>query len=335
MKVTSTKREITKRLLLLLGALVVLYLMWVLVWAAIKPQLIKHNVPVAFRQLYGEVPPLPSADLPIPIHKGNINGVPIAVPSNYFKFAFAYNDKSIWEPRKPGDKKMEERTFADTVGSFALLVRWPDMKPRSPETEKSFWNHDKPGGDAWLMIGVNSDPVGGPRSSNESRNGLARMLRGMLERLSEEGLAEVPRYIVDPTDPDGKRRIRTMDVRYVLRGTDPVTGLQWAEPVGPGTERFHAWNMVLYWQGDMDGTVTDLIECYNGKIPNSNSYQKCEHRFGLPEWGASISFDYPRTLLPQWRELKARTRELILGFQVSPEAEEMTMQTTTNKEHDK
>jgi hypothetical protein len=101
-----------------------------------------------------------------------------------------------------------------------------------------------------------------------------------------------------------------------MHGTDPGTGLKWAEPVGPGTERFHPWNQTLHWKGDLDGDVSDMIECYNGRMPNPDSRPVCRHRFNLPEWGAWVDFNYPRTLLPQWKSLKTSVRDLILSFEV-------------------
>ena len=315
-------RGVSKRLLLLAGSLLALYVVGVLLWAVIKPQLIKHGVPEAFRQLYGEVPPLPGADRPIPIRKGNINGVPIAVPSNYLYFDFEYNDKSIWEARKPGDKKPEERTFDDAVGALTPHVRWPDMQPRSPETEQRFWNHDKPGGDVWLMIGVSAY---GPDAKGRDL-GWAPVLRDKIKRLGDGWWENT-----NEQDSATGRYKRPTGVRYELRGTDPVTGLQWAQPVGPGTEHFELWNKTLYWQGALNGYVSDMIACYNGKMRNPNSDQKCRHRFKLPEWGASISVTYPRSLLPQWRELKAKTRALVLSFQAEPQSKSASEPTTNQQ----
>lgn len=292
--------------------LAVVFAVWLvswLAWGVLKSQIIKHGTPEAFRQLYGEVPALPRTDRPIPVRKGNINGVPIAVPSNYLYFPFEYNDQSIWEARKPGDKRPEERGFADAVGAFAPNVRWPDLKPRSPETEQSFWNRKKPGGDPWLFIGVVDN---GPNSSIP-KYGWAPHLRGLIKRLAERP----QRRYLPPKDPKGfLGDAEDVQVHYELRGVDPATGLQWAEPVGPGVETFETWNYVLYWQGDIDGHVSDLVECRNGRMPNPSTQIRCEHNFELPEWGAAVDVSYRRDLLPQWREIKARTRELLLSFQV-------------------
>jgi len=325
-------RALVTRVLLLVGAIVVLYVAWMLLWGVIKSHLVKQGVPEAFLQLYGEVPPLPTANRPVPIRKGNFNGVPIAVPSNYLEFAFEYKDKSIWEPPKPGDRKPGERTFADAVRAFALLVRWPDLRPRNAETEQSYWDGQKPGGQPWLSIALDDDYARSPRPPATPDNGLARRLRGNLERLSAEGLAKVPHYVIDPTDPAGKREIRTWDVRYALRGPDPATGLQWAEPTGPGTERFYMWNQALFWQGDMASIVTDLVKCNNGKMPNPRTYQQCSHRYLLPEWSAYVTVRYPRSWLPQWRDIKARSRDLVRSFQTDSESDAISDQTANPQE---
>ena len=110
-----------------------------------------------------------------------------------------------------------------------------------------------------------------------------------------------------------------MRVHYELQGEDTATGLQWAVPVGPYTELFHSWNEALYWQGDKETVVTDLIICYNGKMPSPKSYHKCHHDFEYPEMKTSVNLTYPRTWLPQWRELKAKSKTLLQGFIVHPQ----------------
>lgn len=244
------------------------------------------------------------------IRKGNINGVPIAIPKNYFYFPFAYRDKSIWEPTKPGDKKPEERTFEDGVSSFAIYVHWPDMQPVNAENTKSYWDSRSSDREhSWLLIGLDESLATNPRPPQTPENGLARNLKGIIKRLPENSVA--PKYKKDDSDSKG--------AYYVLQGTDQVIGLQWAEPVGSGIEKFEIWNKLLYWQGNMDGIVTDLIRCYNGRLPNPVFYHKCIHRFEFPEWSSYVSLEYPRSWLPQWRELKEKARDLLLTFAVTPE----------------
>ena len=98
-------------------------------------------------------------------------------------------------------------------------------------------------------------------------------------------------------------------------GVDPESELYWAEPSGSGTERFKSWNMALYWKGDLNGVVSDYVRCYNGEMPDPDSVRRCTHKFTLPEWGARVSFEYPRSKLSEWREMKAAVRGIILGFE--------------------
>lgn len=105
-----------------------------------------------------------------------------------------------------------------------------------------------------------------------------------------------------------------VEVRYEQRGQDERTGLNWAEPVGPYTELFHTWNQALYWQGDKGAVVTDLIECDSGKFSNSEIYHNCRHQFEFSAMKTYVILSYPRTKLSQWRELKAKSQALLLGF---------------------
>lgn len=304
-----------KKPLLLAIALLLIWALWLILRATLIPYLAQRYTPESFRMLYGDSSGSFPPKKPGVPRRGQINGVPIAIPLGYMYFPVGYKDKSIWEGRKPGDKKPEDRTFEDAIGSFSIYAHWPDMLPRNPENWLSFIKRDDGGEHPWLLIGVDDGYIRSPRPPQAPDNGLARVVR-----VKFENLEKYPRTILDPSDPERQRTLQTSDLRYALRGTDPATGLLWAEPVGPGTENFHTWNEALYWRGDKDGIVTDLITCDNGRLRNPRSFLKCEHQYELPEWKAYVSFDYPRSWLPHWRELKARSRELVLGFAVPPDA---------------
>jgi len=301
------------RLALLIAVLVLLWVGASSLWSDVaRPLLIKHTMPEAWRQLHGEVPPL-IAEREIRLRKANINGVPIAIPSNYLALVgIEYKDQSIWAPRKPETPRPDERTSEDPANAFTLSVRWPDLQPRSRETERSYWSKDDPDGDVWLLIGLVADS--NPEAIDRHL-GLTRMLRGRIKMI--EGRLHTrklpPRNSTEMWG--GTEKVR---IHYEMHGTDPETGLKWAEPVGPGTERFHAWNQTLHWQGSLDGQVIDMIECYNGRMPNPESRPVCRHRFDLAEWGATIAVTYPRELLPQWQAVKSGVLGLILGFKAGP-----------------
>ncbi|RRQ24847.1 hypothetical protein D5687_00300 [Guyparkeria sp. SCN-R1] len=299
------------RLALLIAVLVLLWVGASSLWSDVaRPLLIKHTMPEAWRQLHGEVPPL-IAEREVRLRKANINGVPIAIPSNYLALVgIEYKDQSIWAPRKPETPRPDERTSEDPANAFTLSVRWPGLQPRGRETEKSYWNKDDPEGDAWLLIGLraHSTPEAIERGWGPVLRGRIKMIEG---RLNTRFLP--PRNSTEISG--GTEKVR---IHYEMRGTDPETGLRWAEPVGPGDDRFHPWNQTLHWRGELDGHVSDLIACYNGRIPNPDIRPVCRHRFYLAEWSATIDVTYPLELLPQWQAVKSKVRDLILGFKAGP-----------------
>ncbi|WP_018860956.1 hypothetical protein [Thioalkalivibrio sp. ALJ3] len=250
------------------------------------------------------------------IRKANINGVPIAIPSNYLALVgIEYKDQSAWAPRSPDTPKPDELTFEDDAQAFSLYVRWPDMVPRSPETQSSFWTRDDPDGDVWLLIGVVaiSDFRRDGQFSYEllrERGDWAPALRGVMQRLDEG------ERITHEWDDEKGRYKYLKNVRYEMRGRDPETGLQWAQPVGPGTDKLELWNQTLYWKGDVDGVVTDYFQCRAGSAANPDFIHTCRYKFTIPEWGARVAFRFPRDKLVAWREMKVAVRDLILGLEV-------------------
>lgn len=248
-------------------------------------------------------------------YKGNINGIPITVPRTYIYYPVEYKDKSIWVPRKPGDKPNEARTYDDAISAFTVYVRWPDMKPRDQAAIIS-GRDTKMEPQRWLLTEVGAYS---PEAIGRDL-GWAPVLAGELKYLSPEGLAKRPAQILDPADPEQRRWIRTHEPRYALRGIDAASGLNWAEPVGPGVERFYTWNMALYWSGDVKGYVSDFISCYNGTVASPDGIQICRHNFNLPEFGASATITYPRYLVPQWRAIRSNIKKLVLSFKSSTDA---------------
>ena len=252
----------------------------------------------------------------IKLRSGNINGVHILIPSTYLYFPVEYKNKSIWEKSKSSDKQYEDRGFKDAIGAFSLFVNWPDLEPRhlsnriNPRINTAQNAHAE-----WLIIEVNGYARPSPPQTPD--NALARVLRGKLRKLSAEYLARWPVKIIDKTDPNKKRRINTRNLRYEMRGIDQITGLNWAIPIGDGAERFYSWNISLYWRGDINATVSDLIECYNGKLENMNSVSLCSQSYELKDWKAGVTVKYPRRMLSKWRDIKSRTIKLIYSFQIT------------------
>lgn len=238
-------------------------------------------------------------------YRGSLNGVPIAIPSSQAYFAVEYKDASIWVSSPKERDRV--RTFEDEIDAFSL--QWPKKVPSVIDVQET------PVSDAsasqiysWMRVAV-GDNSKAPRPPETPDNGLARVLRGKVERLGNGS-----HTIIDPQDPEEDKRIKVTNIRYAFRGVDHATGLHWAEPVGPGTERFYMWNMTLYWLGDKDSIITNLISCYNGELLNPDSIQRCHHRFDLPELNATVSLTYPRIWLPYWQQIRSSTEEYVLGF---------------------
>lgn len=250
------------------------------------------------------------------IRKGNLNGIPFAIPSNYLHFPIGYHDKSIWDPDKPPNY-YDDKTYEDSIQNFSLYVRWPDLEPRGLETEESFSDSIRePGEHAWFAVSVNDDYVHSPRPPETPENGLARILTSKVERLPGNNRSNWRPSIYDP-ETDGGRHLP--DVYYELRGEDSETGLQWAVPVGPHTGEAHIWNKAIYWRGDHRNIVNPLIMCSHGAYPNPQTAHRCRHEFEFPDLEANVSVYYTSNWLPKWREIQEKVKEFVMSFRVDLE----------------
>lgn len=296
---------------MLVVAVVVLWQGIGLAWRhLVVPRLAERHVPEAFRMLYGDLPDrLRRSPGREEFHyKGNLNGVPVRIPGSYVWFPMSYCDISIWAP-SPDDKPREARTYEDAICAFASYVRWPQMQPRSasPELMRKFWlEREGPGEHPWIMIGVDAHQYAQWLPAPHER--FVRLIKLIMKKL-----------------PEYSRQRNEGDAHYELRGVDEATGLQWAEPVGRGVERYHSWNETLYWRGDMNGVVTDLFVCQNGAFINPKTTHDCIYEFNLHEIRSSISITFPRRWLPQWREIREATTRMLMQFVVKGEPSRETV----------
>ena len=270
---------------------------------------------VAPQEAVSIFPPV-SPDLYSPkLHVGNMEGVPLAIPSNLLEFAVEYMDKSAWEPKGKG--YYESKTFADPIRNFALYLRWPDLAGRTPETEQSFMqSHTGFGPKDWIGVAVINDYAHNPRPPQTPQNGPARELEGSLSKLSEEWRTQHPIKIWQRSSGED---ILVKDARYELIEHESVTGLHAAIPAGADTKWWFIENDALYWEGDRTKEVSVLIRCPHGvAINNPPAVFKCSHKYILPELGAYVTLRYTRNLLPQWRAMQEKTRHFVLSLRTQP-----------------
>jgi hypothetical protein len=252
----------------------------------------------------------------VKLRLGNMEGVPLAIPSNLLEFAVEYMDKSAWEPKGKG--YYESKTAADPIRNFALYLHWPDLAGRSAANEESFWASKKTAGATdWIAISVTNEHPGSSKRPNAQKRGLEWVVKQHMNYLSEEWMTKHPTTVLDLVTEE-KHVIR--DAHYELRERDPVTGLQSAIPVGRDTERYFSSNTALYWKGDMNKKLDFVIACPRGKLRNSNpnAVLKCEHRYLLPELGADVTLYYTPNWLPHWQELQSKTRDFVLALRTQP-----------------
>lgn len=239
--------------------------------------------------------------------KGNLNGTPIAIRADYLGSPITYADKSDWEPASEPDY-YEKKNFADAVVGFDVVVHWPTMESHRPSNHPSWLTYRSSKPTEWISVSVVGDLKPEARPPYKADNGLARAIKGHMD--------DVARSPQKRIGADGQ--LTQVELHYELFGLDPITGLRVAKAAGRDADRPGGGNYTFYWEGDLANIVRTSIRCPAGVLPNPGSVHTCEHKFELVERGAYVSVRYTENMLPQWREIEARTRELILSLRVDP-----------------
>lgn len=248
------------------------------------------------------------------LRRGDLNGTPFAIPSNYLVYPIEYLDTSTWDPKKP-KIRYKDRSYADAIQEFTVRIHWPTHTPRIVGNSRSFpYSKYHSGTTEWVSVSVNHGYVNASRPPLTRDNGMARVLRGGLERLSDIRQIERPLKVRDAnTGAD----VIVRGVHYEMRRIDPETELQSAIPVGHETDTFHLWNISMYWSGDMNGVVDTLIICHPGKmkiVNDPDAVGKCQHHFELEKLKAQVTLYYPISLLTEWSDLQDMSTRFILSL---------------------
>ncbi|WP_231408526.1 hypothetical protein [Ralstonia solanacearum] len=210
---------------------------------------------------------------------GHLGGTPVSIPRPYAHFLEYDGDPGFTEPRKG---LRPERTFESGIRSFGFKVHYPDMEVASTanldkQKQESIYTS------MWLTVGVssNSDYPGQYYPEGQVLGIKNRHYRYEPIGTNEYGLET---YI--PTNVDEESRKK-----------------------GNGAADMFDYN--IYYHKNSSGRIDAYITCINVR----HEAAICEHQFNLfPDMKASVSVNYRRSLLKDWREIQSSVSKAILGF---------------------
>ena len=226
---------------------------------------------------------------------GTMQGVRFSIPKAYIHFPVQYEGQSPWDSRT-GYGRPPAEGESEEITNFSLYVEWPGLDPHTPHNHESYQASQKSfEPDNWLLIGTTVRGTGPiPEIDEDGRNSLSRI---------------VNRMIANPYNSLPE------NVRYEVM-TESQLGLSVARLVGPGVENAKIWNRSLHWKGDRNGIVSTLVRCGDGILSTPGWVRDCSQEFRLDEIDSMVTVTYAKTLLPQWREIEARVKQLIRSFMV-------------------
>lgn len=205
-----------------------------------------------------------------------------AIPANYFR----------------------DQIGPDFQGNFSLLVQWPDLEPLPPGKRSG---QDMETFDRQITIApdyVDRVPIEtllekytvpvAPENS-PSLQDPSESLDRMLPQPARHGLTP---YIVDKQALDAYTASEATRLGLRLRPRE--------------RESYRDW----FVRRDGSGALVTLIKCNHEPEPGEIRRPVCNHEITIPELRISVSIDYAREYLPEWKRIEDEARALIARYRV-------------------
>lgn len=215
---------------------------------------------------------------------GSIGGVSISIPRGYIYFPIDYIGEDIWS----GKRLAEKPTLDTPISTFSLMVRLPDMSPRTPETEAERSEAiRRVNSKNWIDVQVE-----GHRGKDETP--WAKAVTGRIQ--------------------EGVKAEKRIGWHYEKSGSK--FGLVEEVLVGaPQDIREKSWQLDRNLMYD-EGTWSTYIQCNTNELKH-RMRQRCRQAFSLkPKINAHVTVNYDGEHLKDWKIIQVKLSQLIYGFTV-------------------
>lgn len=220
--------------------------------------------------------------------RANLGGMPVDIPKHFAEYVEYSGDPGFGEKRN-GPPPV--RTAESRLRSFGMDVRFPDMKGLENAQLREEKRRLRLKDDPWLHVGI----IAGDRYSGD----------GFMDRWAHGTLSPVNRkywwatYERLPADAYGLEA-------YVVPGNDPRDGR-------PARESDDTDDIFIHRQSS--GQVDTYVIC--GRIQAPGGVAICHQVFSLePKAKVEVTVRFRRGLLPEWQQMQASVRRLLLSFEV-------------------
>ena len=220
---------------------------------------------------------------------GDLGGLKVKIPRHYAEYV-EYDGDPRWGEERKGP--VPERTFDSRLRSFGIEARFPDMRGlENAELREEYRSYNLNPDNPWVSFTINAGE-NYPGLGANARNGLAKQLW----EKSDYWMYNFERL------PEDKYGLEA----YVVSGSDPRIGK-------PARESDDTYD--IYIQRDATGHVHTYIEC--GRTSVQGGISSCRISFGLePKAKVAVRVSFYPKLLPHWKDIQQKTRDLLLSFEV-------------------
>lgn len=185
-----------------------------------------------------------------------------------------------------------ERTVDSRLRSFGIDARFPEMECKQSKAMQEDYRHQFLNqNNNWVSIGINAGEI---YPGAEAANRHAGYVKRSIEKPTEfwfENYERIPELIYG------------LDA-YVVKGIDPYSGSP-ARESEKTNDKFFSY--------DKSGAADTYISCSKTNV--SGGVSTCAMKFSMePTAKALVNIRFARSLLPQWRNIRQSTIDLLTSF---------------------
>lgn len=218
-----------------------------------------------------------------------LNGIPIAIPSNYLFLPMEHVGQNIWAPPPEPKPQYDENS---ELKAFSIRVRLPDLEPRTPQNYQDYLEAFHQMDDKWIVVGIVPFDLSTVTPKVTPENYLTINLERTLKMSQHYGKGQYLSWV------------HSTDKRFGL-SVEVLDGADYTKFDYENKQILHA---------EKDGRTYTFITCGVGPTAKPGGQHTCHQKFVLEDISATVEFSYPPKHLENWVIMQDKVAQLFRSF---------------------